>query len=311
VLNQSLTGALRKMESSLDGKEPSAGNNEPSAGNNEPSAGKLTVTYQLPVGDSLLSLNELMGKKLTLEYQGAINCCHCGRKTKKSFSQGFCYPCFKKLPQCDTCIMSPEKCHYHLGTCRDSEWGDTFCMTDHVVYLANSSGIKVGITRATQIPTRWIDQGATQALPIMRVSTRQQSGLVETIFKEFVNDRTNWRAMLKGAAEPLDLKASAIDLLDMNRSRIEALQEQFGIQAITPLVHSGGSDPEVVSDAKIVEIQYPVEQYPAKVTSMSFDKMPLIEGVLQGVKGQYLILDTGVINIRKHTSYQVSVSVES
>nr|WP_257274932.1 DUF2797 domain-containing protein [Endozoicomonas sp. SESOKO4] len=256
------------------------------------------VDYQLPVGDDLLPLNELMGKKLTLEYQGEINCCHCGRKTRKSFSQGFCYPCFKKLPQCDSCIMSPEKCHYHEGTCRDAAWGETFCMTDHVVYLANSSGLKVGITRATQVPTRWVDQGATQALPFVRVSTRQQSGFIETLFKEFVNDRTNWRAMLKGTAEPLDLKTQASELLDMNASRVEALQEQFGLQAITLVV-----DPEVV------DIRYPVEQYPVKVTSMSFDKKPVIEGVLMGIKGQYLILDTGVINIRKHTSYQVNVSV--
>ncbi|WOG26080.1 DUF2797 domain-containing protein [Endozoicomonas sp. 8E] len=277
-MTQRLSGALRKMESLLKEGQP--------------------VEYQLPVGDDRLPLNELMGKKLTLEYQGEINCCHCGRKTKKSFSQGFCYPCFKKLPQCDSCIMSPEKCHYHEGTCRDAAWGEKFCMTDHVVYLANSSGLKVGITRATQVPTRWVDQGATQALPFVRVSTRQQSGLIETLFKAFVNDRTNWRAMLKGTAEPLDLKTQARDLLEMNASRLEALQEQFGLQAITPVV-----DPEVV------DIRYPVEQYPVKVTSMSFDKKPLIEGVLMGIKGQYLILDTGVINIRKHTSYQVNVSV--
>ncbi|WP_422451493.1 DUF2797 domain-containing protein [Endozoicomonas sp. ALC066] len=277
-MTQRLSGALRKMESLLKEGQP--------------------VEYQLPVGDDRLPLNELMGKKLTLEYQGAINCCHCGRKTRKSFSQGFCYPCFKKLPQCDSCIMSPEKCHYHEGTCRDAAWGEKFCMTDHVVYLANSSGLKVGITRATQVPTRWVDQGATQALPFVRVSTRQQSGLIETLFKAFVNDRTNWRAMLKGTAEPLDLKTQASDLLEMNASRLEALQEQFGLQAITP-----------VADPEVVDICYPVEQYPVKVTSMSFDKKPLIEGVLLGIKGQYLILDTGVINIRKHTSYQVNVSV--
>ena len=255
------------------------------------------VRYQLPVGEQLLPLNELLGKKISLEYAGEIFCNHCGRKTKKSFSQGYCYPCFRKLPQCDSCIMSPEKCHYHEGTCRDASWGEQFCMTDHVVYLANSSGLKVGITRATQIPTRWIDQGASQALPFIRVATRQQSGLLEVLFKEFVNDRTNWRAMLKGPAEPLDLKKSAEDLLDMNASRINALQEQFGLQAMQP-----------VTDPEPVEIHYPVEEYPAKVTSRSFDKQRLIEGVLQGIKGQYLILDTGVINVRKHTAYQVNVT---
>ena len=256
-----------------------------------------TIDYKLPVGEQRVPLNPLIGKIITLEYQGAIHCCHCGRKTKKSYSQGYCYPCFKKLPQCDTCIMSPEKCHYHEGTCRDSAWGERFCMTDHIVYLANSSGLKVGITRASQMPTRWIDQGATQAMPFVRVSTRQQSGLLETLFKSFVSDRTNWRAMLKGTAEPIDLKATAQELLEMNRSRITALQEQFGLQAIQPL-----ESPDVH------EFNYPVEQYPTRVTSLSFDKSPRIEGILQGIKGQYLILDSGVINIRKHTSYQVSVA---
>ena len=273
--NNALTGNLRKMVSEL----------------------QETVVYQLPVGDDLITMNDLIGRKIVLGYQGEINCCHCGRKTKKSFSQGYCYPCFKKLPQCDTCIMSPEKCHYHQGTCRDARWGEQFCMTDHVVYLANSSGLKVGITRASQIPTRWIDQGATQAMPFIRVATRQQSGLLESLFKEFVADRTNWRTMLKGTAEPLDLVTSAQELMGMNRSRITALQEQFGIQAIQP-----------VENPEVVDIHYPVEQYPTKVTSLSFDKTPSVEGVLQGIKGQYLILDTGVLNIRKHTSYQVSVT---
>lgn len=273
--NAALTGNLRKMVSELQG----------------------TVVYQLPVGDDLITMNDLIGRKIVLDYQGEINCCHCGRKTKKSFSQGYCYPCFKKLPQCDTCIMSPEKCHYHQGTCRDARWGEQFCMTDHVVYLANSSGLKVGITRASQIPTRWIDQGATQAISFIRVATRQQSGLLESLFKEFVADRTNWRAMLKGTAEPLDLVTSAQELMGMNCSRITALQEQFGIQAIQP-----------VENPEVVDIHYPVEQYPTKVTSLSFDKTPSVEGVLQGIKGQYLILDTGVLNIRKHTSYQVSVT---
>lgn len=270
-----LTGNLKKMVSELQG----------------------TVEYQLPVGDQSLPMNGLIGSRVTMEYQGAINCCHCGRKTKKSFSQGYCFPCFKKLPQCDTCIMSPEKCHYHQGTCRDSVWGEQFCMTDHIVYLANSSGLKVGITRASQIPTRWIDQGATQAMPFMRVSTRLQSGLLETLFKEFVADRTNWRAMLKGSAKPLDLPAAAEELTRLNRSRIEALQEQYGLQSI-----------QVIPEVEVVDIDYPVEIYPTKVTSLSFDKTPTVEGVLQGIKGQYLILDTGVINIRKHTSYQVSVT---
>lgn len=286
-----ITGSLSKMHSALlAGTESS----------------KSQVTYQLPVGDQLLPLNDLLGRQLSMHYLGEIHCCHCGRKTKKSFNQGFCYPCFKKLPQCDSCIMSPEKCHYDQGTCRDPSWGEKFCMTDHVVYLANSSGLKVGITRATQVPTRWIDQGATQAMPFIRVATRQQSGLLEVIFKEFINDRTNWRAMLKGPAAPLDLQDTARELLEMNGSRVTALQEQFGIQAIQPLAGVTSAD---IAPSAVLNIDYPVIEYPAKVTSRSFDKEPLIEGTLLGIKGQYLILDNGVVNIRKHTAYQVSVAV--
>lgn len=143
--------------------------------------GSPVVQYAFRLGDEQVAVNPLLGRRIRLEFLGAIHCSHCGRKTKKSFAQGYCYPCFTKLAQCDSCIMSPERCHYDAGTCREPAWGESFCMTDHVVYLANSSGIKVGITRATQVPTRWIDQGARQALPIMRVATRQQSGLVEDL----------------------------------------------------------------------------------------------------------------------------------
>lgn len=254
------------------------------------------VQYSLRLGEQDLDLNGLLGQGIRLEYLGAIHCSHCGRKTKKSFSQGYCYPCFSKLAQCDTCIMSPERCHYAAGTCREPAWGEQFCMTEHVVYLANSSGAKVGITRASQVPTRWIDQGATQALPIMRVATRQQSGLVEDVLRSQVTDRTNWRAMLKGEAAPLDLAQLAGEIFEACQDGITALQERFGLQAIQPL-----------SDRALVQIAYPVLAYPAKVTSFDLEKTPVVEGTLQGIKGQYLIFDTGVINIRKFTAYQLAV----
>ena len=124
------------------------------------------VQYRLPVGDAELELNPLLGQRLELRYSGRIFCVNCQKKTAKSFNQGYCYPCFIKLAQCDMCIMKPETCHYAAGTCREPSWGEEFCFQPHIVYLANSSGIKVGITRQTQIPTRWIDQGAVQALPV-------------------------------------------------------------------------------------------------------------------------------------------------
>ena len=258
-----------------------------------------TAQYAFRLDEQEVPVNPLLGKRVRLEYLGAIHCTHCGRKTKKSFSQGYCYPCFTKLAQCDSCIVSPEKCHFDAGTCREPEWGERFCMTDHVVYLANSSGVKVGITRASQIPTRWLDQGASQALPIFRVATRQQSGLVEDLLRTQVADKTNWRALLKGDAVPLDVPAIRDQLLESCAEGIAALQQRFGLQAIQP-----------VGDADVLEIRYPVEAYPTKVASHDLEKTPVVEGILRGIKGQYLILDTGVINLRKYTAYQVAVLTE-
>lgn len=193
--------------------------------------------------------------------------------------------------------MSPEHCHHHLGTCREPAWGEQFCMTDHIVYLANSSGLKVGITRASQVPTRWMDQGASQALPIMRVSTRLQSGLVEDLLRKQVADKTNWRALLKGEPEPVDMPAARDRLIEGAIDGIMALQKEYGLQAIQPV------------QAEVTDIRYPVLEYSAKPQSANLDKDPVLEGTLLGIKGQYLLLDTGVINIRKYTAYTLNVSV--
>ncbi len=253
------------------------------------------VNYSLPIGDSVIPMNALIGSKIRIEYEGVINCHHCGRKSKKSFNQGYCYPCFQSLAQCDSCIMSPEKCHYDAGTCREPEWGDTHCMTDHIVYLANSSGVKVGITRLNQVPTRWMDQGAIQALPIFRVATRKLSGLVETLFKEQVADKTNWRKMLKGEVDFLHLPSVRDELLDNAWNDVVALQKEHGVQSI-----------QVIDDGDEYEFEYPVEEFPTKVVTYNLDKQPTVEGRLMGIKGQYLILDSGVINIRKFGAYQVN-----
>ena len=256
--------------------------------------------YSLRLNDEQHALNPLIGQTLRLEFLGSINCTHCDRLTKKSFGQGYCWPCFSKLAQCDSCMMSPEKCHFDAGTCREPEWAQDFCMTDHFVYLANSTGVKVGITRSSQLPTRWLDQGAIQAVPIFRVATRQQSGFVEDALRSQVADRTNWRALLKGDVEPIDLIAIREQLLDSCAEPLQALQQRFGLQAIQP-----------ITDVDVLDIAYPVEAYPAKITSFNLDKNPVAEGTLMGIKGQYLLFDTGVINIRKYTSYQLSVSVSN
>ena len=257
------------------------------------------ANYQMVLSEQRVAMNSLIGQPIQFLYAGEIHCQACDHRTKKSYSGGFCFPCSQKLARCDLCIMKPETCHYDAGTCREPEWGDAFCMQDHIVYLANSSGIKVGITRINQVPTRWIDQGATQALPIFRVKTRYQSGLVEVIFKAHVSDRTDWRKMLKGQSEPVDLSEKCDLLMTECKAEIAVLQQRFGEDAIVPLL-----------DESVLEIKFPVQQYPDKVKSHNFDKTPEISGVLQGIKGQYLILDTGVLNIRKFSGYHIKMVFE-
>jgi len=191
--------------------------------------------------------------------------------------------------------MKPETCHYAEGTCREPTWGETNCFIPHYVYLANSSGIKVGITRGTQIPTRWIDQGAGQALPVFQVANRLQSGLLEMVLKKHVSDRTDWRKMLKSDAEPLEMKAIRDELLAECESEIAEIKTAQGESAIIAL------------DETVVEIKFPVAEYPEKIKSLNFDKQPEIEGILKGIKGQYLILDSGVLNIRKFTGYNIGI----
>ncbi len=257
-----------------------------------------TVQYHLPIGDDLVDMNALIGSEIQFNYSSEINCVGCGRKTNKSFSQGFCYPCFKSLAQCDICIMSPEKCHFSAGTCRDPKWGEQFCFQDHYVYLANSSGLKVGITRGTQIPTRWMDQGATQALPIFKVKNRLTSGLVEVIFKNHVADKTSWQKMLKGQAENLDMHARRDELYGLSKAALDSLKDTLDCDAI-----------KYLDNESVIDINFPVTQYPEKVKSFNFDKTPQINGLLKGIKGQYLIFDNGVLNMRKFGGYHLTLEV--
>lgn len=194
------------------------------------------------------------------------------------------------------CIMKPEMCHYDQGTCREPQWGQENCMIDHYVYLSNTSSLKVGITRHNQIPTRWIDQGATQGLPIFKVKTRYISGLIEIELAKHISDKTNWRTLLKQDGDAMDLSEKFAELLPLVSKKIEEIKEQFGADAVQVLTEP------------TTEIHYPVTAHPTKISSHNFDKNPEVTGILQGIKGQYLILDTGVINIRKFTSYEIKVS---
>lgn len=289
---RSISGLLRKMVI-----EPGEGEGAP-------------ARCSLRFGDRLVALDPLIGKRIRLEFNGTIRCVACNRMTRKSFNQGYCYPCFRSLAACDLCIVRPETCHYHEGTCREPEWAMGHCMQPHIVYLAATSTIKVGITRKTQMPTRWLDQGAMQAMPLFEVPTRRDAGLIESALKAHISDRTDWRAMLKGAVGPVDLEASAKDLLERaqgsleNLSLIESQAAADGrrrTEDIAEMLHP------MVAEAR--EFSYPLDRPPPSLRSISLDKSPQIEDVLVGSKGQYLVFESGVFNVRRHGGYEVSLDI--
>lgn len=191
-----------------------------------------------------------------------------------------------KLASCDLCILKPETCHYDKGTCREPLWGEENCFRPHIIYLANSSGLKVGITRKTQVPIRWMDQGASEALPILEVKNRFLSGQIEVLFKKHISDKTDWRKMLKGEPDP-------IDLLSWKEKLLGELKQDLSKYELTYL------------DEPVVKFNYPVQEYPSKVSSFNLDKVSEITGQLLGIKGQYLIFDSGVLNVRSHAGYEV------
>lgn len=243
------------------------------------------IRYRLPLGQDEVVMNELLGKKISFRFEGQINCVACGRITKKGFGQGFCYPCFANAPENAECIVRPELCEGHLGRGRDPEWEQLHHVQPHYVYLALSSGLKVGITRGTQIPTRWIDQGATAAIILAEVPYRQLSGAIEVALKEFYNDKTNWQRMLKNEVLDADLLATKF----LARSQLPIELQKY-----------------ITDDEQVWNLEFPSLDTPKKVKSIRLENQPILEGVLTGIKGQYLILDnTNVINIRNHAGYFV------
>ncbi len=259
-------------------------------GNIQKMEGKLTnvVNYYLPIGNQKLDMNSLIGKEIELSFDGEINCVHCGKRTRKSYAQGHCYPCMIKLPQTDACIMRPELCMAHKGVSRDMDWAENNCLKPHYVYLAISSGLKVGVTRESQIPTRWIDQGAIKGIILAKTPNRNTAGRIEVSLKQHFSDKTNWRNML---ANKID---TSIDLVNEKENAIEVLDMEF--------------EEFVSENDNIIEINYPVLDYPEKVKSIGFDKYQEIKKTLKGIKGQYLIFDDDtVLNIRKHTGYNITI----
>jgi Protein of unknown function (DUF2797) len=274
------TGTLRKMRSQAD----------------DPVSYFLTDGWWEPenrVADH--GLNQYLGRELMIRFGGEINCTACGRKTKKTFNQGFCFPCAQSRAEADICIVKPELCHHGDANnpCRDEHFAQTQCFQPHILYCSLTSGVKVGITRQPNVPSRWIDQGATAAIPLARVADRRTVGLVEkSLVEEGFQDKTHWTRMLKGETGDSDLAATAERILDR--------LEEWNVDGVLP-------------EAERVEhrFRFPVDVWPEKVKSFNLDKEPEAGGVLQGIKGQYLIFAGGVINLRKFTGYRVEVAVSA
>ncbi len=247
------------------------------------------IQYFLNSDGQQIELNSFLGKKLKIENTGQKVCIRCGAKTKKLYGEGFCYKCFITAPEADSCIIYPEKCKAHLGISRNMEWSKSHCLIDHYVYLSVTDHLKVGVTRNTQIPKRWIDQGALLAIKLAKTPYRQLAGLIEVDLKQHFSDKTFWKKMLLTTSPP------DIDLLEAKRSAAALLKPEF--------------KKYLDLDNTIYSIHYPFISLPTKITSVNLDKTPVIEGTLMGIKGQYLIFDNGqVINIRKHSGFVVKIS---
>ncbi len=247
------------------------------------------VTYELSIGAASVGMNELIGHTLELTYQGKIHCLHCGKQTKTSFSQGYCYSCFTTLPQTDSCIMHPELDRAHLGISRDLEWAQKNSLIPHYVYLAFSDKIKVGVTRHTQVPTRWIDQGASQAIKLAKTPNRHIAGTIEVALKKHFSDKTNPREMLKS------VEATA-DLADAKQKAIALLHEEH--------------KQYVAKDNTVTQLTFPTVPLD-KVSLFTLQKEPTFKGKLIGIKGQYLLFEGGkALNIRNHGGYLVTMKID-
>ncbi len=250
------------------------------------------VNYTLPLFDNLssnhfISMNHYIGSMLKITFQGQINCVVTGKKIKKTYGEGMCFDAWKNSPLAVESIIRPELSRIHEGIAlRDEKWETEHHLQPHYVYLTKTAGIKVGVTRATNIPFRWIDQGAVEGLVIAETPYRQAAGLIEVALKKHISDRTNWRKMLTNDIVQDTLESTANLLMDKIP---EELKEYI-----------------VYRDKTI--INFPVLSYPEKVSSLKLEKTPIIEEKLIGIKGQYLIFEHGkVINLRSHAGYLVSI----
>ncbi len=238
-------------------------------------------------GEKSTHINPLINSEVTLEWTGRIFCINCGRSIKKTFGQGFCYKCFTESASASPCIINPELCEAHLGKGRDPEWEERNHNQPHYVYLAQTATIKVGVTRETQVPSRWIDQGAWRAVPIAYVPYRQLAGKIEVELKQYLSDRTDWRKMLRGEKGDEDILA----MRDMVVGFLPSDLQEFALDR-----------------ADLVEINYPVESYPEKISTIKLEEHHGQKMGLTGIRGQYLYFDSKkVINLRKYSGYEIEL----
>jgi hypothetical protein len=247
------------------------------------------IQYYLVFENSFLNLNQVLNKSITIELTG-YQCLNCG-KNKKIYRQGFCYDCFYSSPAVGDWIMKPELSTAHLGIAdRDLDYETRVQLQPHIVYLALSSEVKVGVTRKTQVPTRWIDQGAEKAIAIVEVPNRYLAGITEVALKNHFSDKTNWRKMLTNDIVSTDLIQEKIKVQDLLP------------QEVTEYFFSDKND--------VYEMHYPVLQYPKKINSLSLEKTPNFKGVLIGIKGQYLLFEDGtVFNVRSSEGSVVNIDL--
>ncbi|WP_025741233.1 DUF2797 domain-containing protein [Aquimarina pacifica] len=248
------------------------------------------IQYYLIFESDFIHINQLLDKRIQIEFDG-YQCLACG-KNKKIFRQGYCYDDFYNQPQVGDWVMRPELSTAHLDVeDRDLEFEKKAQLQPHIVYLANSGTIKVGVTRRSQVPTRWIDQGAHEAIEIVEVPNRYLAGITEVALKEHVSDKTNWRTMLKNEITDEDLIEFKNKLKDFIPSEVQSY---------------------FIDNNKETELVFPVLQYPTKLKSLNLDKTPEYSGILKGVKGQYLIFeDNTVFNIRNNEGYVVKLSISN
>ena len=246
------------------------------------------IQYYLVFKDDFLNVNQLLDKKVKISFVG-YQCLNC-KKRKKIYRQGYCYDCFYEIPQAADWIMHPELSKAHLNIeDRDLEYEKKVQLKPHIVYLANSSTVKVGVTRKTQVPTRWIDQGAHEAIEIVEVPNRYLAGITEVALKNYVSDKTNWRTMITN-------KISEENLMEWRNK----LKKHIPTEALSYFIENNQE----------THMDFPVKQYPEKPKSLNLVKTPNFEGVLKGIKGQYLIFeDQTIFNVRSNEGFIVSITV--